>query len=458
MRLAILGGGGFRVPLVHGALLTDASERRVDEVVLYDTDQGRLAAIARVVAQQAERAEQTGTGRARGLPAPRVTTTTDLDVAVEGADFVFSAVRVGGLEGRTADERVALDLGLLGQETTGPGGLAYGLRTVPVAVAVAERVRALAPDAWVINFTNPAGMVTQAMQSVLGERVVGICDSPLGLAKRAASALGHSLDEVEIDYAGLNHLGWLQGLRADGRDLLPELLADPVRLGAIEEGHLFGVEWLQTLGALPNEYLYYFYFTRDAIASITDSRQTRGEFLLGQQTDFYAAVRDSPDRAFDEWDRVRRERNATYMQETREQEGQERDEADVEGGGYEGVALALMAAIARDEPARLILNVRNGDTVPGLPDDAVVEVPCTVTAAGPRPSAVTRLPGHALGLAQQVKAVDELVITAAAERSVQRAVEAFALHPLVDSVTVARQLVAGYRAAIPALDAVFARG
>ena len=158
--------------------------------------------------------------------APAVSVTTDLDRALDGGDFVFSAIRVGGLEGRTVDERLALGLGLLGQETTGAGGVGYGLRSVPAALHIARRVQALAPDAWVINFTNPAGLVTQAMQSVLGDRVVGICDSPLGLARRAAGALGHDLADLEIDYAGLNHLGWLSGLRLDGRDLLPELLAD----------------------------------------------------------------------------------------------------------------------------------------------------------------------------------------------------------------------------------------
>ena len=360
-------------------------------------------------------------------------------------------MRVGGLEGRTADERIALDLGLLGQETTGPGGVGYGLRTVPVALDVARRIRRLAPDAWVINFTNPAGLVTQAMQSVLGDRVVGICDSPLGLAKRAAGALGHDLDDLEIDYAGLNHLGWLTGLRRDGRDLLPELLADETALAAIEEGHLFGTEWLRTLGSLPNEYLYYYYFTRDAIAQITSAPQTRGEYLVAQQADFYSAVAGSRDDAWQRWDAVRRERNATYMQETREGDGEshERAEADVEGGGYEGVALALMAAIARDEPARLILNVRGGGAVAGLPADAVVEVPCRVDAAGPVPLPVSPLPGHALGLTQQVKAVDELVIRAAVEQSRSLAVEAFALHPLVDSVTVARELMTAYECRLP---------
>src|SRR6478609_4350475 len=240
MKLVVLGGGGFRVPLVHGALLRDTADRRVTEVVLHDTDGARLDVMRRVLAAQAARDAGAATAP------PTVTATTDLDTALVGADFVFSAMRVGGLEGRTADERIALDLGLLGQETTGPGGVGYGLRTVPVALDVARRVQRLAPDAWVINFTNPAGLVTQAMQSVLGGRVVGICDSPLGLAQRAAAALGHDLETLEIDYAGLNHLGWLTALRLDGRDLLPDLLADDVALGAIEEGHLFGTDWLRT--------------------------------------------------------------------------------------------------------------------------------------------------------------------------------------------------------------------
>ncbi|HET7397206.1 MAG TPA: 6-phospho-beta-glucosidase [Intrasporangium sp.] len=444
MRLVILGGGGFRVPLVHGALLGDRGPRRVDEVVLHDTDATRLDAIARVLAQQAEGHDDP----------PRLTVTRDLDGALDGADAVFSAIRVGGLAGRTADERVALDLGLLGQETTGPGGVAYGLRTVPVAVDIAERVRRLAPTAWVVNFTNPAGMITEAMQSVLGDRVVGICDSPLGLARRAALALGRRLEDVDVDYAGLNHLGWLQGLRADGRDVLPQLLADPSRLGGMEEGHLFGIDWLQTLGVLPNEYLYYYYFTRDAIASLTASPTTRGEFLLGQQRDFYAAVGRAPEAAWSSWDAARRERNATYMREARTGEGQARD--DVDGGGYEGVALALLAALGRDEPATLVLNVRNGRSVPGLAEDAVVEVPCRVTASGPVPCAVSPLTGHPLGLVQQVKAVERLTIRAAREGAEAVAVEALALHPLVDSVTTARQLLAGYRSRIPELDRVFA--
>ena len=440
----MLGGGGFRTPLVHGALLRDHHARRVDEVWLQDVDADRLAAIARVLQQQAEGHEDP----------PAVHTTTSLDEALAGSDVVFSAIRVGGLAGRTADERVALDLGLLGQETTGPGGLSFGLRTVPVAVHVAERVAALAPDAWVINFTNPAGLVTEAMQAVLGDRVVGICDSPVAMARRAAVALGLDPSRTTPDYVGLNHLGWLRALHHDGQDVLPALLADDALLGSLEEGQLFGTEWLRTLGALPNEYLWYYYSTREAVRSICSQPRTRGEFLREQQDRFYERVRADGAGAYAEWERVRSERNATYMRETRD-EGRERHDEEVQGGGYEGVALALMAAILRGEPASLVLNVRNGTTVPGLPQDAVVEVPCTVDANGPRAVRLDPLVGHPLGLVQQVKAVERLVIEAARTGSTRLAVQAFALHPLVDSVQVARELLAGYRAAVPEVDAVF---
>jgi 6-phospho-beta-glucosidase len=441
MKLAILGGGGFRVPLVYGALLGDQSSQRVDRVCLYDVAADRLNAIGEVLRQLGADHDQ----------APVVETTTDLDVALDGADFIFSAIRVGGLEGRTADERVALDLGLLGQETTGPGGLAYGLRTLPTAVQVAERVAAVCPTAWVINFTNPAGMITEAMQQILGDRVIGICDSPIGLGRRAARALGHDPDRTSVAYVGLNHLGWLNGLGYDGRDVLPELIRDSGLLATIEEGRLFGAEWIQALGCLPNEYLYYYYFTRDAVASIKGGAETRGEFLLNQQRAFYESVAVRPGTALALWRQIREERDATYMKESRTA-SESRDAADIEGGGYEGVALAIMAAIARNERATMILNVRNGTTVPGLPSSAVVEVPCTVDADGPHPLATSLVPGDQLGLLQQVKAVEQLTIQAARDHSPTLALKALALHPLVDSVTTARTLLANYRSRHPDLD------
>ncbi|MFE3147905.1 6-phospho-beta-glucosidase [Streptomyces sp. NPDC059218] len=435
MKLTILGGGGFRVPLVYGALLADHAEGRVEAVTLYDTDADRLTAVARVLGEQAA-----------GVPdAPAVTATTDLDEALRGADFVFSAIRVGGLEGRAADERVALDEGVLGQETVGAGGIAYGLRTVPVAVDLAQRIARLAPEAWVINFTNPAGLVTEAMSHYLGDRVIGICDSPVGLGRRIARVLGADPDRARIDYVGLNHLGWVRGLYVDGRDELPRLFADPELLGSFEEGRLFGTDWLRSLGAVPNEYLHYYYFNREAVRAYQDAEQTRGAFLREQQEGFYARMKDPATPALSAWDRTRAEREATYMSENREVAGVgERDESDLESGGYEQVALALMRAVARNERTSLILNVRNRTTLPVLDADAVIEVPCLVDANGAHPVAVDPLPYHAVGLVTAVKAVERAVLDAAASGSRATAVKAFALHPLVDSVTVAGRLVDGY--------------
>ncbi|MFJ2589034.1 6-phospho-beta-glucosidase [Streptomyces sp. NPDC087538] len=435
MKLTILGGGGFRVPLVYGALLADHAEGRVSAVTLYDTDADRLTAVARVLGEQAA-----------GVPdAPAVTATTELDEALRGADFVFSAIRVGGLEGRAADERVALDEGVLGQETVGAGGIAYGLRTVPVAVDLAQRIARIAPEAWVINFTNPAGLVTEAMSHYLGDRVIGICDSPVGLGRRIARVLGADPDRARIDYVGLNHLGWVRGLYVDGRDELPRLLADPELLGSFEEGRLFGTDWLRSLGAVPNEYLHYYYFNREAVRAYQDAEQTRGAFLREQQEGFYTRMKDPATPALSAWDRTRAEREATYMSENREVAGVgERDESDLESGGYEQVALALMRAVARNERTSLILNVRNRTTLPVLDADAVIEVPCLVDANGAHPVAVDPLPYHAVGLVTAVKAVERAVLDAAASGSRSTAVKAFALHPLVDSVTVAGRLVDGY--------------
>ncbi len=331
-----------------------------------------------------------------------VTTSTDLDEALRGADFVFSAIRVGGLEGRAADESVAAGCGVLGQETVGAGGVAYGLRTVPVAVDIARRISVHAPDAWVINFTNPA-----------------------------------ELEDAWLDYAGLNHLGWLRGVHVHGRDVLPDLLADSVRLESFEEGKLFGAEWLRTLGAIPNEYLHY-YFTREAV----ESGASRGAFPLEQQKRFYTAP------SLESWEQTRLEREQTYMAETRDDE---RDTDDLDGGGYERVALDLMHAIASDKRTTLILNVPNKTTLSCLDADAVVEVPSLVDSNGARPIAVGQVPDEGVGLVTALKVDERATIRAAISGERAHAVKALALHPLVDSVSIARKIVDAH----PFLSGVF---
>jgi len=452
VRLAIVGGGGFRVPLVYRALIADDHDRRVTDVALHDTDPTRLRAVCRVLE-----------GLAAGQPgAPRVSAGTDLTEALRGADFVFSAIRVGGLEGRVLDERTALAQGVLGQETTGAGGVTYGLRTVPVAVRLARAVKEVSPQAWVINFTNPAGMVTQSMAAAdgggLGERVVGICDSPVGLMRRVAQALGIEPGSARFDYAGLNHLGWLRRVEVDGQDLLPDLLAGE-SLASTEEGALFGTDWLRTLGAVPNEYLWYWYFTAEALRAAQAAAATRGEYVAEQQTRFYAGAADAdPADALVSWERARRDRELSYMADSRAAGAAGRAGADLDGGGYDRMALELMRAIAHDEAATLVLNVANNGTLAGLSDDAVVEVPCAVDADGPRPLPLAPLDGHQLGLVQSVKAVETTTIEAALTGSQRLALLALATHPLVDSVTRARAILDAQLAAVPALRSLFSQG
>lgn len=462
----IAGGGGFRVPLVYRALASGAFAGLVSELVLFDIDPARLSAISAVLRAMPE----SNDGPPSISQPPAVHTTTSLPEALAGTDLVFAAIRPGGTAGRIKDERVALDLGLLGQETTGAGGISYALRTIPEMLHLARQMRESCPDAWLINFTNPAGMVTEALLPVLGRKVIGICDSAGGLVHRAARAAGLALADGRLDgvgYYGLNHLGWLYRLESGGQDLLPALLSDAAALTTFEEGRLFPQPFLEELGALPNEYLYYYYQRDGAAAAMRAMAQTRGESIHHQQAKLYPRLASAGTDAYALWDAARRSREEGYLAEARTH-GEQRDEADLAGGGYERVALAVMRALAGAGDAQLILNTPNtlpsdpggvtahGSTsaepaIPGLPADAVVEVPCTVTPDGavPRPQSV---PGpEQLALLQHVKEVERLTVRAATHGDRAAAVAAFSRHPLVDSPALGAQLMAGYEHSFPAL-------
>jgi len=513
MKLTILGGGGFRVPLVHEAVATAATGLTVDEIALHDVDPARLATITSVIEGQGERL--TAEGRAVSLP--HVVATTDLREAVTGADFVFSAVRVGGAEARTVDERVALGLGLLGQETIGPGGLAYALRTLPVALEIARTIAELAPQAWTINFTNPAGIVTEAMRSVLGDRVVGICDTPIGLVRRVGRLIGADLvageRDARVDYVGLNHLGWLRSVQLDGTERLPGLLADDAALEEIEEARLIGKDWVRADGALPNEYLFYYLHTSEAIERITAAATTRGEFLAKQQGDFYLAAAEADGRGpgghgasggrataghgaaghgavghgaaragapdgpdgpgrrdedsccaspLDLWRETLHEREATYMAESRDEE---RRGEDVAGGGYQEVAMRLMTALATGRPERMILDVGNiaagredapasERIVPELPANCVLEVLCEVDAGGVRPLPIGPVELGRLGMMSALRSSERAILEAATTGSREAAWRGFSTHPLVSSPELGRRLLEGYEAGHPQIAAL----
>ncbi|MDQ1059570.1 6-phospho-beta-glucosidase [Arthrobacter globiformis] len=482
MRLMIAGGGGFRVPLVYRALCSGPYSGLVSEVVLFDIDRGRLAAIEAVLRSMSSEVSgaadgSSAVGRSSGRP-PVVTSTTSLAQALDGTEMVFAAIRPGGTAGRVADERVAQDLGLLGQETTGAGGISYALRSIPAMLELAANIQAHCPDAWLINFTNPAGMVTQALVPILGRKVIGICDSASALVHRAARAAGVQLPAGKLDgvgYYGLNHLGWLYRLESGGRDVLPGLLADREALASFEEGRLFPQPFLRDLGLLPNEYLFYYYEAARATAGMRAMARTRGESIHGQQAELYPRLATAGAEAHGLWEAARLSREEGYLAEARTA-GEARNPEDLAGGGYEQVALAVMRALAGGTGAdgvgaatELILNTPNSTghsfaraggsdaAIPGLPPDAVVEVPCAVTPAGAVPIPQDSPAEPQLGLLQQVKKVELLTVRAASAGDRDAALEAFAEHPLVGSAELANALLTGYEGAFPELAGLWHR-
>ena len=447
MKIALLGGGGFRTPLAYAALQSVAERTHVSELVLHD-----------VAADRLERMRLVLDGLADESPGgPPVRVTTDLEDAVRGVDFVWCAIRVGGLEGRLIDQRVPVREGIVGQETTGPGGICFALRSVPVLLHIARTVAREAPRAWFINFTNPVGLTTEALQQVLGSRVIGVCDTPTGLCRRVAQLMASRQCQLWFDYFGLNHLGWLRAVLDESGDRLPRLLADTDRLSRLHEARLFGVPRLRQLGMIPNEYLYYFECSANAVEAVRQGRG-RAEYLLKQQHAFYAERFTTSSQAARAWRSAWRERERTYMAEaTPEDAGGGTDEHEPTEG-YANVAADLLEALHGNIHRVMILNTANRGSLPFFDARAVVEVPCVVGAHGVTPVAVGEVPPAARSLMQQIKHVERLTIDAALERSAAYVVEALASHPLVGSMATARRIFDGYRAEHAWLRARFGAG
>lgn len=446
VKVTLIGGGGFRTPMVYEALTGVAADVDVGEVALFDLDAARLERMAAVIA---------GLDRERGGTVVPVRTTTSLEDAVDGAGAVFAAVRVGGLAARIVDERVPLELGVLGQETVGPAGVAFALRTVPEMQRIATVVRDRAPDAWFVNFTNPAGMVTEALRTVLADRVIGICDSPTALWRHAAVAVGGPMSSLRPTYVGLNHLGWLTGLWDDGDDVLPALLRDD-RIASVHEVQVAGVSDVRERGMIPNEYLAYYRATADVIAAFR-REGPRSKILARQQAAFYDADVSSPNGALAAWRRAKDARHSTYMAEARDGEvGAVDDDAFREvaksrqhvssddEAGYAGVAAAFVRAVTNDTSERLVLGVRNGGTVGWLDDDATVEVPCVMGSDGPLPDDASTLPDDERTLMHQVRDAERATLAAVASPSREAVVDAIACHPLVSSRELAERITNGY--------------
>ncbi|MEV7015533.1 6-phospho-beta-glucosidase [Streptomyces sp. NPDC093991] len=403
MKLTVVGGGSTYTPeLIDGfARLRDVLP--VTELVLTDPATDRLDLIGPLSRRIFARLGHPG----------RIVTTADLDAAVDGADAVLLQLRVGGQAARLQDETWPLECGCVGQETTGAGGLAKALRTVPVVLDIAERVRRTAPDAWIIDFTNPVGIVTRALLQA-GHKALGLCNVAIGLQRKFAALLDVAPAEVRLDHVGLNHLTWETAVHVDGENVLPRLLAD--HGDAIAADLRLPLPLLNGLGVVPSYYLRYFYAHDDVVREMR-TKPSRAAEVARVERELLALYADP---ALDEKPALLAERGGAY---------------------YSEAAVDLAAALLRDAgPKRQVVNTANNGALPFLPDDAVVEVPATVTARGAEPLPVAPLDPLFAGLVANVTAYENLALEAALHGGRDRVLRALLAHPLIGQYAYADRL------------------
>lgn len=447
MRLSLIGGGGVRSPLFVASCLTRASRLGLDEIVLLDVSQDHLDAILPLAQEVVTRAGAS----------VRVSGTTDPEAGLRDASYVVTTIRVGGDDGRISDERIALRQGVLGQETTGPGGFAMATRTVPEALRYAEIIARVAPSAWTFNFSNPAGLVTQALRDAGHDRVIGICDGANGAQMHVAEHLGVDPERLCAEVFGLNHLSWSRTVLLDGADVLQSLLLDPTFRVSSGLG-LFDVELLTMKRMWLNEYLYYYYYARDALREIGDGSHTRGTEVKALNEELRVQLRGarSVADALDAYYAYQRRRIATYMPYERRGGARNPRPERAEAGarqhideGYAGVALTVIEALQTGTRTHTALNVPNEGAIDGMGPSDVVEVSCTIEAGRIMPDRIETVPEPELALMSAVKTYERLAARAILSKSRDTAVEALMCHPLVGSYPLARGLVDEYLAAHP---------
>jgi 6-phospho-beta-glucosidase len=422
MKIAVIGGGGVRTPLLVNGLTE--SDLPIDEIALFDLDQARLAVVAPLAASYAR----------------SVRAYDDARACVAGASFVFVSIRVGGIAARARDEATAAAHDTVAQETVGAGGFAMAVRTIPHAREHARLVAHEAPRAWIINFTNPVGIVTQAMRAE-NARVIGICDTPTELFEEVAHVLGLESSRCDFDYFGLNHLGWLREVYCDGEPQLSRVWQNPALLERIYRAPLFDPLFLRQERLLPTEYLFYYYSPEAAIANTRSAGATRGEAIARLNEQLFrdlAATTTDRRRIYEQYLLAR---SAGYMQIESGAAQPLAPTASAALTGYDKIALSVVRAMHFNTNAVIPLNVPNNGTLPDLEDDDIVEVPCVVNVNGARPLTVPAIPARPRDLIARVKKYERLTIAAAAGRSVDAAEGALSVNPLIGDRKLARTIV-----------------
>ncbi|MDC9589297.1 6-phospho-beta-glucosidase [Xenorhabdus sp. XENO-10] len=407
IKIAVIGGGSSYTPELVEGIIQRIQTIPLSELALVDVEAGRkkVEIIAGLTRRMLDH---------HGLQRVAVRVHYSLDEAIKGASFVLTQLRVGQLPARAADERLGLKYGLLGQETTGVGGFAKALRTIPVLLEIARKVERLAPDAWIINFTNPAGIVTEAVSRYSKAKIIGLCNVPITMHHVIANMLQHPYQNVQLRFAGLNHMVWVHQVLVNGKDeteKVLELLCNGAELtmNNIRE-EPWPPEFLRALGAIPCPYHRYFYQTNKMLQKEKESaasKGTRASQVMQVERELFELYADP---ALDHKPEQLRFRGGSF---------------------YSEVALELISAIHNNLGTQLVVNTVNRGAIYGLPDDAVVETNCIVDAQGAHPLAFGRLPDSMLALMQQVKAFERLTIEAAMHGDRKAALLALVTHPLI---------------------------
>jgi 6-phospho-beta-glucosidase len=444
MKIAIIGAAGLRTPLIIRSIIARQANLGVHELALMDIDGDRLDLIGKLTRSIEE-------SQAFSV---RILRTTDPIKALTAADFVITTFRVGGIESRAIDERVPLDHHILGQETTGAGGFAMGLRSIPVMLNYVDLMKEYCPEAWLINFANPAGMLVEAVIRNSGwSRSVGICDGPATMTDLISIVLKAQPDEVYLDYFGLNHLGWIRKVTYRNQNYMPFLMD---LISSSDAGKIlpFDPELIISLGLIPNEYLYYYYYAKHAVSNILKAKESRGEQIARLNASLIEELRTKTilhdDAALQAvYQSYLTKRGMSYMvSETGKTHvsinHDQADDPSVIGEGYAGVALDLVEALMGNKPKIQILNIPNRGAISGMEDMDVVEIPALVGRDHIQPLAVGEIPAHCLGLVLQVKKYEKLTIEAAVEASYDKARMALTLHPLVGDYKVAGSILDEY--------------
>lgn len=425
LRIGIIGGAGVRTPLLVRGLVQ--SGLPLAEVSVFDVDHERLELISPLI----ERVAST-----------RVTVALTVAECVRGADFVIASIRPGGIEGRARYEQIALDHGVIGQETVGVGGWAMALSTIPAMVEYAKEILRHAPQARMISFTNPVGMVTEGVLKATTVPMLGICDTPTELFEEISHALGVPSADCYFDYFGLNHLGWVREVWAGGEPQMARILSDDSLLAKIYRSPLFEPAQLRNLGALPTEYVYFYERPERALANTRKAGTSRGAAIALMNAALFESLRARKEDPVRVYEAYLAERNGTYFSLEGRGDAQERH-APSEAAlltGYDKIAVSVIQAIHRNLGTVIPLSVSNRGNIAGLRDDDVVEVPCLVNANGAHPLHVGAPPESVRARLTQVKAYERATVEAALSGSREGAIDALALNPLVNDKALAVRL------------------